>query len=210
MARVKNHINCLVIILIFCLIVIDCSTKAIQRKYYIVDYRHVLQDSSLTVKNPFPYKIQVQTMNIPRTFDRVGIVVRYSSHQLNYYRYNLWALRPQDIIADLIAKHISNYHIFQRCQREFLEERPDYEIYGVIEAIEKFENKSYTAAHLAMKLYLRTYEGYEDVLSHEFDREEEIPAFRMELFAKKLSDILREETDIFISKMIDYFEEIEK
>jgi len=185
---------------------ISCSTKSIHRQYFILDYRPVLQDSALSIKKPLPYKVQVRTMKIPRTFDRVGIVVRYSTHQLDYYRYQLWAIRPQIIVSDLIAEHISNYNIFQSCQREFLEERPDFEIIGVIDAIEKFDNEAYTAAHLAMKLYLRTYDGYENILSHEFDREEEMPVFRMELFAKKLSDILQEEVDVFIGKIVDHFD----
>ena len=183
----------------------SCATRSINPKYYILDYRPLLRDSTLTVKTPFSYKVQVQTLKIPRTFDRVNIVVRYSAHRLDYYRYNLWAIRPQIIISDLIARQISNYGIFKKCQREFLEEPPDYEIIGTIEAIEKFDNISYTAAHLAMKLRLRTFDGYENLILHEFDREVEMPVFRMELFAKKLSDILREEIDNFVLKMIDYF-----
>ncbi len=197
----------LVYILTLSLIVYSCATKSIQPKYYILDYRPVLRDSTLIVETSFPYKVQVQTMKIPRTFDRVSIVVRYSAHRLDYYRYNLWAIRPQIIISDLIADHIARYGIFKKCQREFLEERPDYEIIGYIEAIEKFDNEAYTATHLAMKLYLRTFDGYENLLSHEFDREEEMPVFRMELFAKKLSDILEEEVNNFIRKIINYFNE---
>lgn len=195
-----------IILVLPVLLIYSCSTKTIRPNYYILDYRPVPSDSTVTVQKPFPYKIQVQTMKIPRTFDRVSIVVRYSAHRLDYYRYNLWAIRPQIIISDLIARQISAYNIFQQCQREFLEERPDYEITGTIEAIEKFDNQAYTAAHLAMKIYLRTFDGYENLLYYEFDREEELPVFRMELFAKKLSDILQEETDIFIRKVIDYFE----
>lgn len=201
--RLLRYVSFILIILSFLLL--GCATKTIQPKYYILDYRPVLRDSTLTLKSPFPYKVQVQTMKIPRTFDRVSIVVRYSAHRLDYYRYNLWAIRPQIIISDLIARQISNYRIFQKCQREFLEEPPDYEIIGTIEAIEKFDNISYTAAHLSMKLYFRTYDGYENLIHHEFDSEIEMPVFRMELFAKKLSDILREEIDNFIRKLIVYF-----
>ncbi|MBN2013076.1 membrane integrity-associated transporter subunit PqiC [candidate division KSB1 bacterium] len=206
----KSSITLLVLCgLITIILNISCATKTIRPQYYILDYRPVLRDSTLTPKKPFAYSVQVSTMKIPRTFDRVSIVVRYSAHRLDYYRYNLWAIRPQITISDLIAQHISEYKIFAKCQREFLEERPDYEIVGAIEAIEKFESDSYIAAHLAMKLYFRTYEGYDDLLVHEFDREEEMPLFRMELFAKKLSDILREETDIFIGKIANYFENLQ-
>jgi len=128
---------------------------------------------------------------------------------LDYYRYNLWAIRPQITVSDLIADHVSKYKIFKQCQREFLEEKPDYEIFGVIDAIEKFDHENYTAAHFAMKLYLRTFDGYENILSHEFDRQEEMPVFEMELFAQKISAILKEEVDTFIYKIITYFVEKE-
>lgn len=195
-------------ILILSPVFYSCATKSIQPKYFILDYQPVLRDSTLTVATPFPYKVQVQTMKIPRTFDRVSIVVRYSAHRLDYYRYNLWAIRPQITISDLIADHISRFGIFKACQREFLNERPDYEIIGNIEAIEKFEHEAYTAAHLAMKLYLRSFDGYENLLIHEFDRVEEMPVFRTELFAQKLSDIVEDEVNYFIRKMINYFNQL--
>ncbi|MDW7679015.1 MAG: ABC-type transport auxiliary lipoprotein family protein [bacterium] len=202
----KSKVRMSLLFFLISLTYFSCTTRSIQREYYLLDYRPILRDSTLTVQQPFPYKVHVQTMKIPRTFDRVGIVVRYSTHQLDYYRYKLWAIRPQIIISDLIARHISNYQIFQSCQREFLDERPDYEIIGVIDAIEIFDSQAYTAAHLAMKLYLRSHDGYDILMSHEFDREEEMPVFRMELFAKKISDIVREEVDVFIKKLIPFFE----
>lgn len=198
------------IITVFASFFLTCMTKAIHPKYFILDYRPVLRDTSLTINPPIPNIVQVQTMKIPRTFDRVNIVVRYSAHRLDYYRYNLWAIRPQTTISDLIAHHITEYGIFHRCQRELLDERPDFEIVGSIDAIEKFDHETYTAAHFAMKMSLRTYEGYETLLTHEFDREEEMPVFRMELFAKKISDILQEEVDDFIRKIIQHFKEQRK
>jgi ABC-type uncharacterized transport system auxiliary subunit len=186
-----------------------CATKTIRPQYFILDYRPVLHDSTLSPPTPFPYSVQVNTVKIPRTFDKVNIVVRFSAHRLDYYRYNMWAIRPQLTVSDLIALHISDYKIFRKCQREYLDEHPDYEINGSIEAIEKFENDAYTAAHLSMTLYLRSYDGYDNLLVHQFDREVEMPIFSMELFAKKLSDILEEETDVFIGKMVHYFNKID-
>lgn len=204
-AFIRHSMSRLLLLICASLILYSCATKSIHPKYYILDYQPVLRDSTLMVAKPFPYKVLVQTMKIPRTFDRVSIVVRYSAHRLDYYRYNLWAIRPQITVSDLIADHVSKYQIFNQCQREFLEEKPDYEIFGVIDAIEKFDHENYTAAHFAMKLYLRTFDGYENILSHEFDRQEEMPVFEMELFAQKISAILKEEVDIFIQKMIAYF-----
>lgn len=183
-----------------------CASKVMQRKYFLLEYPPVLKDSALSVEQPLKFKVQVHNMKLPRTYDRINIVVRYSSHQIDYYRYSLWAIRPQILVSDLIAKHFQEYKLFLKTEREYLDEKPDYEIIGYINAIEKFENELYTAAHLSMVLYLRRSDDFALVVKHEFDRTEELPTYEMSLFAKRLSDILREECDNFIRKVIYYFE----
>jgi len=184
----------------------NCSKKAIQRKYYLLDYPGVIKDSTLVMQTPFPFKVMVHTMRIPRTYDRTNVVVRYSAHQIDYYRFNLWAIKPQVIISDLIAQQVQTHRIFQKCEREFLDENPDYEIVGYVEAVEKFHNEEFNAAHLAMTLYLRRSNDFQLLVKHKFDRQEELYNLDMSYFAKKISDILREEVDKFNQKMIDYFQ----
>lgn len=188
------------------MLLINCAPKIVQRKYFLLEYPSILKDSSLVLQEPFAYKVQIQNMKLPRTYDRTSIVVRYSTHQIDYYRYSLWAIRPQILVSDLVAKHFRAYHLFEMSEREFLDEKPDFEVIGYINAIEKFENDLYKAAHLSMALYLRRSSDFDLIVKHEFDRTEELPTFDMSLFAKKLSDILREECDIFIGKIINYFE----
>ena len=195
-----------IILLIGFLVFENCSKKAIQRKYYLLDYPGVVKDSTRMMQKPFPFKVMVQTMRIPRTYDRTNVVVRYSAHQIDYYRFSLWAIKPQLIISDLIAQQLQTYQIFEKCEREFLDENPDYEIVGYIDAIEMFHSEQYNAAHLAMKLYLRRSEDFQLLVKHEFDRQEELFNLDMSYFAKKVSDMLREEIDKFIPKMVIYFE----
>lgn len=187
------------------LLIMGCAQETVQRKYFLLEYPPVLKDSTLYVPKPFPYKLLIHNMKLPRTYDRTSIVVRYSSHQIDYYRYSLWAIRPQILVSDLIARHFQEYKLFLKSEREFLDEKPDYEVVGYINAIEQFDNKLYTAAHLSMVLYVRRSSDFALLVKHEFDRTEELPTFEMSLFAKTLSDILREENDNFVLKIINYF-----
>jgi len=182
-----------------------CAQETVQRKFFLIEYPLVLKDSTLYVQQPFPYKVLIRSLKLSRTYDKTSIVVRYSSHQINYYRYSLWAIRPQIMVSDLIARHFQEYRLFLKSEREFLDEKPDYEVVGQINAIEKFDNKLYTAAHLSIVLYLRRSSDFVPVVKHEFDRTEELSTFDMSIFAKRLSDILREENDKFIGKIIHYF-----
>jgi len=207
MNRLKmKYLPFLTLLVLTTLILSHCAQTTIQRKYYLLDYPGVAKDSALVVEAPFSYKVMVQTMKLPRTYDRTNIVVRYSAHQIDYYRYSLWAIKPQIIISDLITQQLQAYRIFIKCEREFLDENPDYEIIGYIQAVEKFHNEAFHAAHLAMTLYLRRSDDFKLLVKHEFDRQEELFSLDMSFFAKKLSDILREEVDNFTTKIIQYFQ----
>ena len=196
-------------VIILTLLVGGCSSVTLVTSYYLLDYLPSIDNQKLQLEEPLPYSVQVVNFKIPRSFDSIRIIARFSSHQINYYRYSLWAVRPQIIAADLLVQHINAYSLFQKCQREFLDERPNFEITGEIFQIERFESEQYTAAHLKMAYELYDYETNERLVRHEFDTEIPIPRENMTIFVKAISDILRVETEKFLSKVVSYLEERE-
>jgi len=173
--------------------------------YYLLEYQPSQKNELLQLDSPIPSRIQVMNFKIPRSYDSIRIIARFSSHQINYYRYNLWAVRPQVAVADMLVQHINAYHLFKDCQREYLEERPDYEITGEINQIERFDSEEYSAAHLKMRLDFYEYDSKERVVTHQFDREVPIPTESMTIFAKAVSDIVEQETENFLVKVVEYF-----
>lgn len=190
--------------LILTLLVSGCSRVNLVTGYYLLDYVPSIDNQKLQLEEPLPYSVQVVNFKIPRSFDSIRIIARFSSHQINYYRYSLWAVRPQIIAADLLVQHINAYNLFQKCQREFLDERPNYEITGEIFQIERFESEQFTAAHLKMAYELYDYETNERLVIHQFNTEIPIPRENMTIFVKAISDILRVETEKFLVKVVDY------
>lgn len=195
-------------VLLFGILGASCVREVPRTRYYILEYKPILKNQKLAVDEPFPCRVLVSDFEIPRSYDSVRIVSRQSSHQINYFHYSLWAVRPQVVIADLVASHLNAYHTFDRSQREFLDERPDYEITGYIHKIERYESGIYRAAHLQVDYYLYNYETNEIVFKHQFDRDVELTTAEFNFFAKKVSDIIREETDLFVGKLIRYFLDI--
>lgn len=187
------------------LMITGCTRQLVVTTYYLLDYLPTAKTKRLQLKEPLPFRAQVRNFKIPRSFDSIRIVARFSSHQINYYRYSLWAVRPQIAIADLLAQHINAYHIFQDCQREFLDKIPDYEITGEIYQIELYDSEQFAAAHLKMVIELHDRSQNKLIVKHDFDREHQIPKENMTVFAKALSDIINEETEIFLAKVVDHF-----
>jgi len=182
-----------------------CAKKTLETSYYLIEFASNATNPGLELKEPLPYKVQVLNFKIPRSYDSIRIIARFSTHQINYFRYSLWAVRPQIAVADLIVQQINAYHIFKECQREFLDDRPDYEITGEVSQIERFENDQYSAAHLKMSFNLYDYNNKDIVLAHSFDREVPIPSGNMTIFAKAVSDIVAEESENFLGKVIIHF-----
>ena len=188
------------------LAIAGCASNVVFTTYYLLDYYPSATNPNLILDEPLPFKAQVLNFKIPRSFDSIRIIARFSSHQINYYRYSLWAVRPQVAVADLIAQHINAYGLFQQCQREFLQESPDYEITGEIFQIELFESEAYAAAHLKMSYELYDRAKAELLVRHAVNRETPIPSENMTIFAKALSDIINEETELFLEKVVLHFQ----
>lgn len=188
-----------------CALLAGCAKQSLETSYYLIEFTPTASNPKLALKTSFPYRVQVLNFKIPRSYDSIRIIARFSSHQINYYRYSLWAVRPQVAVADLIVQQVNAYRLFKDCQREFLDERPDYEITGEITQIERFESENYFAAHLKAELDLYDYNDKDILVSHEFDREVPIPAGNMTIFAKAVSDLLAEESEAFLVKVADHF-----
>jgi len=203
----KQFTKFLFLMLIVSIVLIPgCTRKVVRTAYYLLDYHTTALNEKLKLEEPLPFRVQVMTFKIPRSFDSIRIIARHSTHQINYYRYSLWAVRPQTAVADLLAQHINDYGLFQECQREYLSKRADLEISGEIFQIEIFSSDKYSAAHLKMifELYDRTND--KRLIVHQFDRETPIPLDNMTIFAKALSDIVNQEAEVFFEKIVDHFQ----
>jgi len=202
--RIVPYIHIAVIFLLA-----GCAKQQLVTSYYLIEYAPTAVNPKLKLVEPLPYRVQVINFKIPRSYDSVRIIARYSSHRIDYYRYSLWAVRPQVAIADLLVQHINTYRLFRNCQREFLEERPDYEITGSVEQIERYESEQYTAAHLKLRFDLYDYNSKDVLVFHNCDREAPIPAGNMSIFAKAVSDIIQEEAENFLVKLVEHFQPAE-
>ncbi len=190
--------------------VFGCTQLTVSRNYFILDYNPIIENPKLSLAKPLPYSVQVMDSRMPRTYDRSQIVIRYSAHKLSYSSQNIWAVRLSYLIPDLINKQIKSYNIFEQTQREYLENRPDYEIITYVNRVELFKNDFYTAAHLSMDYYLRKSDNHDNVVKYSFDIEQEISKNGMDLFAQKISNLIKEQTDKFLVKTIDYFNNLDK
>jgi ABC-type uncharacterized transport system auxiliary subunit len=193
---------CIFLLLLF---LAGCS-KVYYRDYYILDYTPQFNKSLQALKS-LPYKVEVGEIDISSSYDRSQIVVRQSLHKLRYDEYSLWAERPQEAIRVLLERHLKESGIFDEVKREFLNTRADYKVYGYLFNVEFYQSKELKRADLEMKLFFQENKSESIVVTHFIRRYEKLETDDMAFFAKKISDILKEENEKFRIKIIAYMQE---
>jgi uncharacterized lipoprotein YmbA len=202
----KKIILLLFPILIATFIVTGCSTPPIERNYYIVDYYPETANEALILDTPLPYLVQVPNSRVSRVYDRAQLVFRYSQHRIEYSAYDLWAVRLSSAVPDAITNHLSKYKTFATTQRDFLMERPQYEVVTNLNRVEMLKSDMFNAVSINMDISLRRADDLEYMVRHSFSREYEIFSDDAEVYAQNLSRIIKEEMDVFIGKVLVHFD----
>jgi len=186
-------------------ILISCSVKTV-KDYYVLSYMpdpEGLQRFKVTGL-PVDAKVQVQNFEMNRIYDRNSIVVRESLHKLSFDEKNNWALRPDRALPELLVYHINSANIFKECKSDFISTTPDYYITGTINNIEIYSNDNNIFAHVNVSLELR--DGSRTILvAHQIDVKRDIKKYDITFFVKTAGEILKEGTQEFLVKIVDYF-----
>ena len=197
-------------ILLLGAVLLSCSSRRVDRQYYIIDYNPVPSNPHLILTEPLPYKVQVPDSRISRVYDRSQVVFRYSAHRVEYSADDLWAVRISSAIPDILTKHFLLYNTFALIQRDFLIVRPDFEVITFVNRIELLKSDYYKAVYLDMDFFLRRGPDLVYLVGHSFNREQEVFTDEVEIFVQNLSRIIKEETDIFIEKVLLHFEALQQ
>ena len=142
-------------------------------------------------KRPYPYRVQVERLAVSGQYDQNQIVFRLSDYELKDDRWNIWSVRPSQMLTDAVERYIGQANLFIRTSQEFLDERPDYILTGTVKAIERFDSGDLWFAHLAMSLKLVNQETNEVFWSREFDEKPRVYNEDMAYTVETLHQILR-------------------
>lgn len=186
-------------IALFAIFTAGCS-KVVLRNYYIINYVAEQKNRKQTLSNE---KIAVRNFDISTIYDRSQIVIRQSEHRLIYSTLDLWPIRPQQALQNLLIRHLRAENIFQEVQEDYLDRRNRYQIEATIHNIEFYSNNEFNRADLEMDLFFRDLKQKKSLI-YQVKRFENLENQDMTFFVKKLSDILREENNKFIKKIKDY------
>jgi ABC-type uncharacterized transport system auxiliary subunit len=193
---------------LFFILLIGCSSgQKLVTSHYILEYLSYTEDLKLIQETPIPHSVQIMDTKIPSMYDRKQIVVRHFGPRITYNDENVWASNLTDIVPQLIATRINRYQVFRLAKRDFLSQRPDYEIHSRIDNIEVLSSENYMQARLNMEISLRMANQEKTLARHSFDRQKNLVSGGFEDFVQSINEMILAETDIFILKTLAVLKE---
>jgi ABC-type uncharacterized transport system auxiliary subunit len=192
--------------LLMIMLAAGCSRTAMVRNYYVLEPQRFFDRADFGLEESLPYHVDIRDFNVARPFAQNRIAVRSASHEMNYYSFNFWATRPSSTITYMVYRLVENSGIFDRTDLEFTVSS-DYIITGDVHKLELVQENKKLHAHLEMTFRFVETKYQHAIVRHDFDRQVELPMRSMNNFAWAVSEILREETELFLHKVVKKLQE---
>jgi ABC-type uncharacterized transport system auxiliary subunit len=170
----KIKISALSVLLLLVLIV-GCG-RPLHRNFYVLNYTPDRFDDRRRTDSPYPVTIRLRTFDIEKAYARPNIVYRENPFRLDFYPDHLWAVRPVDMITDLIFGHLEGIRLVESVTRRLDERSPDFELSGTVLAIEEFNSGDSWFAHLRISFVLTDFRTGNAIYSRIFSQTRAVPA----------------------------------
>ncbi len=141
------------------------SSRTVQRSFYVMHSTSEAAPIGTVLKG----LIRVRDLNAESVYDKFQIVIRRSPWQLRYSGFHLWAVRPQAMISDIIARTLQETGVFAAVTRELSEARPDFVMSGELHAVEIYDSDDIWYAHLALSLRVSRFDDGQQLWTFDFD-----------------------------------------
>lgn len=168
------------------------NTKVRTRNYYTVTYPL----STVPVIEDGPRheaSLRIKEFDVDLAYDRQQVVYRYSPYQLEFYNYHSWIAKPHKMLSELVFKHLKHVELFRVVTSNLRDGVPDYELEGLVRAIEEFDSDTEWFAHLAISLRLVERRGGRVVWTYAFDERKKVFNHSVIYVTRALSEIFEEQ-----------------
>lgn len=144
----------LVFILTGCSLLFPNRGKTKDTHYFVLDYKPMASPQR-TQQGQWPLRVRIRNFSVTEVFRQNEIVYREESRMLNYYNYELWAVKPEFLVSEMVFQHLKTVHMFRELNKTVDIDTIDYTISGEITAIEELDTAGVWYAHLALSMNMQ-------------------------------------------------------
>lgn len=166
-------------------------------KYYTIAVEKISTPVTDSYKDK---RLQVRKFTIEPAYQRVNIVYRESAYDFMFYDLDLWASRPEHMIAQITGEYMTKSGLFKSVETK-ASGKPDYELMGHITAIEEIDEENAQYAHLALQLTLKAPDSDTPIWQASYDERKSMDDREPRTTAESLSRLLASIMENFLSEI---------
>lgn len=145
--------------------------------------------------------VRVRNLDSEDVYDKFQIVVRKSPYELTYSEVNVWAVKPYQMLSDIIARRLVETNTFASATRELGEARPELTLGGELHAIEVYDSDDLWYAHLSLTLTLTQFATGDRLWSFTYDERKQVMTQSFSHAVRTLSELLDEALERAVSEL---------
>ncbi len=166
------------------------------KRYFQINIETSVDNNENSIKKT----ILLKDIIVSEFYDDYRLVYRKSPYEVNYYSYEFWSIKPGKLIKKAIINYLKTNNDYLIIG-EFSDSKPDYYIDVLLNSIEEIEKKDSWYGRLSMSFALYSFKTDEKLLSFNFDKTKRFPEKRVTYLPKVISEILKNNINIFINKI---------
>lgn len=202
--------NRFVILLLIALMfsIVSCNNqKAAVKKYYVLKAPEATAFVDRTFDRSIDEFCEVEKVNIFPAFESRKIANRSQSHEVTYYNSHEWAVRPGEILTNMLVDFMDKKGLFNRVATRYWEVSPLYKVETTIYQLEVVNSDNGLAAHLHLEFRLVFSDTQEVIVKHKINRTKPMEEKKINFFATSISDMFYSALDDFTKQIYQSFKE---
>lgn len=186
------------------------SQQAVIQKHYTIEYPEEPENNAEDSQQAIPGSLEVQQIEIGPVYDKNQIVNRSDSHEITYYKYHQWAVKPSLALMRFTMYYLDKSHLFESVSSRYNRAIPDYLFTTNIHQLEVLEDKNQFSAHVHLEFRILRNADNRVLLHHEAERIEPLEERDLNLFAGAVSEIYYTELEKFAGMIRDQAKVLEE
>jgi len=178
------------------LFIVGCFSSPYKRYFQI----NIENSNSMPTKSNTSF-ILIKDVKTNDFYNDYRLVYRTSPYELNYYSYDFWVVKPEQLIKKAFIDYINKSKF--SFINDFSDIKPKYYIEMYVEAIEVIDNGNIWFGRLAVNIKLYDFNKGKYLMTYDFDDKIRMGRKKIELFPRVISRILQKNIDGFIQKLIE-------
>lgn len=179
------------------------SSQPIIQQYYLLEL-------PAHDERPWPERISVlpgtcliSSADLAAAYATHQIAVREDSHQIRYFGFNEWAIRPEQAFTQLLLDFYAEHPVFEEVKHGRVAQPTDYVLDTKVIAVELDAREENLKARLKLHFLLTDGEHGEVLHSQRSERTEALESKDLNSFARAVSQLFTEELHAFSVKLLE-------